>query len=47
MESMGTMETRKPRKVLDFQQICNMRFHFYTQTATGSNPVAPIQFASI
>ena len=26
--SMGTMETRKPRKVLDFQQICNSRIIF-------------------
>ena len=28
-------------EVLDFQQICKLRFHFYTQAATGSNPVAP------
>jgi hypothetical protein len=47
MESMGTMESRKPRNVLDFQQICDMWKHFYTQGATGSNPVAPTQFASI
>jgi hypothetical protein len=27
--------------VLNFQQICELREHFYTQAATDSNPVAP------